>query len=91
MDNKNKNYKLKKNEKINDNGGQNVAPYKNSIYINNTVDNYIKVVNANGRTVKKINKVTINSVKYNKKTNNVIIITKKINGNNNSYGLYIAK
>ncbi len=91
VDNRVKNYKLKKNEKINDNSGENIAPYKNSVYINNTVNNYIKVVNANGRAVKRIKNATINSVKYNKKTNSVIIITKRINGNNNSYGLYIAK
>ena len=90
-DNKVKSYKLKKNEKINDNSGDSIYPYKNTIYVNNTVDNYVKVINVNGTKVRKINNVTINSVTYNKKTDRVIIITKKINGNNNSYGLYIAK
>ena len=90
-DNKVKSYKLKKNEKINDNSGESIYPYKNTIYVNNTVDNYVKVINVNGTKVRKINNVTINSVTYNKKTDRVIIITKKINGNNNSYGLYIAK
>ncbi len=90
-DNRVKSYKLKKNEKINDNSGDSIYPYKNTIYVNNTVDNYVKVINVNGTKVRKINNVTINSVTYNKKTDRVIIITKKINGNNNSYGLYIAK
>ena len=91
VDNKSKSYKLKKNEKINDNSGLNITPYKNSIFINNTVDGYGKVINVNGRTVKKIKNASINSVNYNKKTDTVIIITKRIKGNSNQYGLYIAK
>ena len=91
IDNKNKTYKLKNNEKINDNSGQNITPYKNSLFINNTVDKYIKVINVNGRTVKKISKSTLNSAHYNEKTENVIIITKQLKNNNNLYGLYIAK
>ncbi|MBR2997641.1 MAG: hypothetical protein IKF37_01010 [Bacilli bacterium] len=91
IDNRNKSYKMKKNEKINDNSGQNITPYKNSLFINNTVDKYIKVINANGRTVKKISKSTLNSAHYNEKTGNVIIITKQLKNNNNLYGLYIAK
>lgn len=91
VDNKSKSYKLKKNEKINDNSGLNITPYKNSIFINNTVDGYGKVINVNGRTVKKIKNASINSVNYNKKTDTVIIITKRIKGNGNQYGLYIAK
>ena len=79
------------NEKINNNAGENIAPYKNAIYINNPVDNYAKVINVNGRTVKKIKKSTINSVKYNKKSDTVIIITRRVKDNNNLYGLYIAK
>lgn len=89
--NKTKVYKLKNNEKINNNAGENIAPYKNAIYINNTVDNYVKVINVNGRTVKKIKKSTINSVKYNNKSDTVIIITRRVKDNNNLYGLYIAK
>lgn len=89
--NRTRTYKLKTNEKINNNAGENIAPYKNAIYINNTVDNYAKVINVNGRTVKKIKKSTINSVKYNKKTDTVIIITRRVRDNNNLYGLYIAK
>ena len=89
--NRTRTYKLKTNEKINNNAGENIAPYKNAIYVNNTIDNYVKVVNVNGRTVKKIKKVSLNSVKYNKKTDTVIIITRRVKNNNNLYGLYIAK
>ncbi len=91
VDNKNKTYKLGKNEKINDNSGKSIAPYKNSIYVNNTVDKVVKVINVNGRTVKNIKNSTLNSVNYNEETDTVIIITKKISGNNSYYGLYIAK
>ena len=89
--NRTRTYKLKTNEKINNNAGENIAPYKNAIYVNNTIDNYVKVINVNGRTVKKIKKVSLNSVKYNKKTDTVIIITRRVKDNNNLYGLYIAK
>ena len=40
VDNRTNTYKLKNNEKINDNSGETIAPYKNALYINNTVDNY---------------------------------------------------
>ncbi|MBR4351015.1 MAG: hypothetical protein IKP98_02190 [Bacilli bacterium] len=90
-DNKVKSYRLKKNEKINDNSGQSIYPYKNTIYVNNTVNNYVKVINANGHVVKKINGASINRVTKNQKTNRVILITKKIKDNNNLYGLYILK
>lgn len=84
-------YKLKTNEKINNDAGENIAPYKNAVYINNTIDSYVKVVNINGWTVKKIKNSSLDKVKYNSKTDTVIIITKKIKNNNNYYGLYIAK
>lgn len=84
-------YKLKNNEKINDNSGENIAPYKNALYINNSVDNYFKVVNVKGRQVKKVKNSSIDKVRYNKKNNTVIIISKRVKDNNNLYGLYIAK
>lgn len=84
-------YKLKNNEKINDNSGENIAPYKNALYINNSIDNYFKVVNVKGRQVKKVKNSSIDQVKYNKKNNTVIIISKRVKDNNNLYGLYIAK
>ena len=84
-------YKLKNNEKITDNSGENIPPYRNTLFINNTVDKKAKVVNVNGRVIKTIRKSVINSVKYNEKTNNVIIITRKVKNNNNYYGFYIGK
>ena len=91
VDNKTNAYKLKNNEKINDNSGENIAPYKNGLYINNTVDNYFKVVNVKGRQIKKVKNSSIDKVRYNKKNNTVIIISKRVKDNNNLYGLYIAK
>lgn len=88
---KTRSYKLKNNEKITDNSGENIPPYRNTLFINNTVNKRIKVVNVNGRVVKTIRKSVINSVKYNEKTNNVIIITKRVKNNNNYYGFYIGK
>ena len=88
---KTRSYKLKNNEKITDNSGENIPPYRNTLFINNTVNKRIKVVNVNGRVVKTIRNSVINSVKYNEKTNNVIIITKKVKNNNNYYGFYIGK
>ncbi|MBR4830951.1 MAG: hypothetical protein IKZ96_04275 [Bacilli bacterium] len=90
-DNKVRTYKLKKNEKMNDNSGQSIYPYKNAIYVNNTVDNYVKIVNANGNVIKKIKGSSINNIKYNKKSNRIIMTTKRIKNNNNLYGLYFIK
>lgn len=91
VDNRTSAYKLKNNEKINDNSGENIAPYKNALYINNSVDNYFKVVNVKGRQIKKVRNSSIDKVRYNKKNNTVIIISKRVKDNNNLYGLYIAK
>ncbi|MBR4830568.1 MAG: hypothetical protein IKZ96_02235 [Bacilli bacterium] len=90
-DNRTTTYKLKANERLNANDGELLAPYKNTLYINNPVNNYSKVVNVNGLTLRKMRKSTIESVNYNKKTKNVIIVTKKVKKNNNLYGLYIGK
>jgi hypothetical protein len=90
-DNKTTTYKLKVNERLNANDGELMAPYKNTLFINNPVYNYSKVVSTNGFKLRKIRKATIESVNYNKKTKNVIIVTKKIKKNNNLYGLYIGK
>ena len=90
-DNRTTTYKLKVNERLNANDGDLLAPYKNTLYINNPVNNYSKVVNVNGFTLRKMRKSTIESVNYNKKSKNVIIVTKKVKKNNNFYGLYIGK
>jgi hypothetical protein len=91
VDNRTTSYKLRLNERINAADGENMPPYKNALYINNTISNYGKVTNVNGRTIRKIRNSLIESVDYNKDTKRVIIITKKTKKNNNYYGLYIAK
>lgn len=90
-DNKTSVYKLKTNEKINASDGENIPPYRNTLFINNTINNNIKVVNVNGRVIKSIKNSVIESVSYNKETKNIIIITKQVKNNNNYYGLYIGK
>ena len=90
-DNKTSTYRLKKNEIINTNDGTNIPPYRNTLFINNTINNNIKVVNVNGRVIKGIKNSVIESVNYNKDTKNVVIITKQVKGNNSYYGLYIGK
>ena len=89
--NRTKSYRLKKNEKINDNNGENIYPYKNSVFINNSIDENAKIININGRTIKKIRYSSIDSVYYNSISERVIIITKRVNNNKSLYGLYIAK
>ena len=88
---KTKKYRLKGEERINDLSGDTIPPYRNSLYVNNTDKDYVKVVNVSGKTVKKIKGVEIKEVTKNDKTNNVIIIVRKLNNNNNTFGLYIAK
>ncbi|MBR4830320.1 MAG: hypothetical protein IKZ96_00945 [Bacilli bacterium] len=88
---KTKKYRLKGEERINDLSGDTIPPYRNSLYVNNTAKDYVKVVNVRGKTVKKIKGVEIKEVTKNDKTNNVIIIVRKLEKNNNTFGLYIAK
>lgn len=90
-DNKTSTYKLKTNERINTNDGETIPPYRNTLFINNTINNSIKIVNVKGRTIKSIKNSNVESVKYNKDSKNVFIITKQVKDNNNYYGLYIGK
>lgn len=91
VDNKKGTQKLNKNEVINDNSGETIFPYKNSMFINNTKNKNFKVINSNGNVVKKVNGSTINSVRHDATIGRIIIITKKAKGNSNLYGLYISK
>lgn len=84
-------YKLKEDEKLNDGLGDIVPPYRGAIFVNNTVKNYFKVVNTNGKTIKKIKNSELYFVYKNNKNNNVFIITKKNTKTGNLYGLYLAK
>jgi len=87
---KTRKYKLKANEKMNDAAGDLISPYRGALFINNSTDKYIKVVNSKGKVIKKIRKAEIESVK---KTSdkNVVIITKDNTKKTINYGLYIAK
>lgn len=84
--NKKINYSLTKNEEITDITSETIKPYKGLIYINNTKNNYFKIIKNNGKE-KKIKKLTINRIMQNDEKN-VIIITKN---SSNKYGLYIIK
>lgn len=84
--NKKINYSLTKNEEITDVTSSTIKPYKGLIYINNTKNNYFKIIKNNGKE-KKIKKLTINRIMENDEKN-VIIITKN---SSNQYGLYIIK
>lgn len=84
--NKKINYSLTKNEEITDVTSSTIKPYKGLIYINNTKNNYFKIIKNNGKE-KKIKKLIINRVMQNKEKN-VVIITKN---SSNQYGLYIIK
>lgn len=84
-----KTYKLLKNETINDMLDNKINPYEGAVFINNNVDNYIKVINSNGKLIKKINNASIKTVTTNNKKA-YIISQKKVKGNT-KYGLYIAK
>lgn len=84
--NKKINYSLTKNEEITDVTSSTIKPYKGLIYINNTKNNYFKIIRNNGKE-KKIKKLIINRVMQNKEKN-VVIITKN---SLNQYGLYIIK
>jgi hypothetical protein len=90
-DNKTSVYTLSANEKINTYDGESIPPYRNTLFINNTIDNNIKIVNVKGKVIKNIKNSIIESVDYNKHSNNVIIITRQVKDNNNYYGLYLGK
>ncbi len=85
-----KKYKLRNNEKMNDAAGDIISPYRGALFVNNSTSKYIKVVNRNGKVIKKIKGVEIESVKRNS-DKNVVIITKDNTKKTITYGLYIAK
>ena len=85
-----KNYSLKENEKMNDASGDLISPYRGVIFINNTSDNYFKLVNSKGSIIKTIKKAEIDNVYYTS-DKDVVIITRNDTKNIVNYGLYIAK
>lgn len=85
-----KNYSLEKNEELMNNNSNDILPYKGAIFINNTKEKYIKVVNFDGMKIRKIKNSTIESI-YQNKEKNVYIIAKKEDKNGTNFGLYLAK
>ena len=82
-------YNLEKNEKMNDIKGDLIPLYRNTLFVNNSTNDYIKVVSNTGRVIKKINNAEIISVKQIDKTN-VLIFTKNTIDNKDYFGLYLA-
>lgn len=85
-----KNYSLEKNEELVDNNSSDILPYKGAIFINNTKEKYIKVVNFDGMKIRKIKNSTVENI-YQNKEKNVYIIAKKKDKNGTNFGLYLAK
>ena len=85
-----KNYSLEKNEELINNNANDILPYKGAIFINNTKEKYIKIVNFDGMKIRKIKNSTVESI-YQNKEKNVYIIAKKEDKNATNFGLYLAK
>ena len=83
-------YKLGENEKMNDGSGDLIPPYRGALFINNSADKKVKVVNSSGNTIKTIDNAEIDSVNYTS-DKNVLIITKKISDNKTLYGAHLAE
>ena len=84
-------YKLKDNEKLNDASGSVISPYRNAIFVNNSSDKYIKIINFKGNQIKKIKNLEISSVELNKDNDKAFIIVKKNTNEGRLYGLYVAE
>ena len=82
-------YNLENNEKINNIKGDLIPLYRNTLFVNNSANDYIKVVSNTGRVIKKINNAEVVSVKQIDKTN-VLIFTKNTIDNKDYFGLYLA-
>lgn len=85
-----KNYSLEKNEELINNNTNDILPYKGAIFINNTKEKYIKIVNFDGMKIRKIKNSIVESI-YQNKEKNVYIIVKKEDKNGTNFGLYLAK
>lgn len=85
-----KNYSLEKNEELMNNNSSDILPYKGAIFINNTKEKYIKIVNFDGVKIRKIKNSTVENI-YQNKEKNVYIIAKKKDKNGTNFGLYLAK
>lgn len=89
--NKTYKYKMRDNEKLNDASGYIISPYRNTIFVNNSSDKYVKVLNFKGNQIKKIKNVEISEVEFNKDEKKAFIIVKKNTKEGSLYGLYVAE
>lgn len=88
--NRTKLYKLKSNEKLNDEYNDIIKPYRGVTFINNTNDKIVKFVNSKGSVMRTIRNAEISKVKVSK-DGNALIFVKTQDKNIDLYGLYIAK
>lgn len=89
--NKTYKYKMRDNEKLNDASGDIISPYRNTVFVNNSSDKYVKVLNFKGNQIKKIKNVEISEVEFNKDEKKAFIIVKKNTKKGSLYGLYVAE
>lgn len=87
--NKTNSYAMKDSEKMNDASGSMISPYKQTLVINNSTEKYVKVINFNGKVLKKIDNVELSKFKTNDETEKAFLIVKKTKNNKDLYGLYV--
>lgn len=87
--NKTNSYTMKDNEKMNDTSGSMISPYKQNLVINNSTEKYVKVINFNGKVLKKIDNVELSKFKTNDEAEKAFLIVKKTKNNKDLYGLYV--
>lgn len=92
MNNKStKTYKYDKNENNLDASNNKISPYGSAMFINNSNDNYIKVINSKTKVIKRIKHTKIYKVEINKEDKRAFIFTTSKINNKTKYGFYIAK
>lgn len=87
--NKTNSYTMKDSEKMNDASGSMISPYKQTLVINNSTEKYVKVINFNGKVLKKIDNVELSKFKTNDEAEKAFLIVKKTKNNKDLYGLYV--
>lgn len=87
--NKTNSYTMKDSEKMNDASGSMIFPYKQNLVINNSTEKYVKVINFNGKVLKKIDNVELSKFKTNDEAEKAFLIVKKTKNNKDLYGLYV--
>lgn len=87
--NKTNSYTMKDSEKMNDASGSMISPYKQTLVINNSTEKYVKVINFNGKVLKKIDNIELSKFKTNDEAEKAFLIVKKTKNNKDLYGLYV--